>query len=92
MPLSAAHPLVLQQLPDGAGLFRIRREGSNEVMWTGPADDGLRMHIERLARRVRLREPPASDDELANRLWEEMQRTGRDFQVSAARDTSVLKR
>lgn len=85
MPLAAAHPLALQQLPDSPGFFLIRSENSQEIMHIGWAKEGLRAYAERLARSVRLAQPPASHDDLANRLWNEHRRIGSGYQISGAR-------
>jgi hypothetical protein len=68
MPLSGAHPLALQQLPEAPGFLRIRRENSTDVMVVEPAESGVRARVERLARLVRLTTPPTSSDSLANQL------------------------
>jgi hypothetical protein len=84
MPLSGAHPLALQQLPEAPGFLRIRRENSSEVMVVESAEGGVRARVERLARLVRLATPPTSSDSLANQLWTEHRETGIGFQVSGA--------
>jgi hypothetical protein len=84
MPLAAAHPLALQQLPDATGVFRLRSEGGSETIYVGAAPHGLRLEIERLARRINLRICPSSSDSLAVRLWQIHRESGRGFQVSGA--------
>lgn len=88
MPLSGAHPLALQQLPDAPGFLRIRRENSTDVMVVERAKGGVRARVERLARLVRLTSPPTSSDRLANKLWREHRETGIGFQVSGAKTIS----
>lgn len=85
MPLSAAHPLALQQLPEGPGYFRLRFEGEAEAFRVEPAERGVREMVERLARQVRLPEAPAASGGLALELWRVHRQDGRGYQVSGAR-------
>jgi hypothetical protein len=85
MPLAAAHPLALQQLPESPGLFRIRRERGADVFYFGAARAGLRRELERLARQIQLPRRPATTDALAVQLWESRQASGVGFQVSGVR-------
>lgn len=85
MPLAAAHPLALQQLPEAPGVFRLIKEGANDLLEVGLAEKGLRLEIERLARRIRLAQPPASSDTLAARLWRLHRREGSSFLISGTR-------
>lgn len=85
MPLSAAHPLALGQLPESPGFFRLRRVGRSCPFHVDYAQEGVRQRIERLSRQSSLRQPPVAKDDLANLLWNDPQRAGRRFQVSAAR-------
>lgn len=85
MPLVAAHPLALQQLPEAPGIFRIRTEREWAFVAVQPAEHGVRLEVDRLARQIRLAARPASSHELANRLWREYRSRATGFQVSGAR-------
>src|SRR2546423_148215 len=71
MPLLAAHPLALAQLPSAPGLYRIRRvDRQEELLWIGWAKGGVREEMERLSRQVHLAERPyGSPDSPASALW-----------------------
>jgi len=84
MPLLAAHPLALQQLPEAPGLFRIRREREDKPLLVEHAPRGVRQAVDRLARQVRLPVPPATGSSVAARLWSEHRKSGIGFQVSGA--------
>jgi hypothetical protein len=83
MPLMAAHPLALAQLPSFPGVYRVRRAGSrHELLWIGWADEGVRQTVERLARQVYLPVEPYDDPQHpARRLWL-ARRLGTGFEVS----------
>ncbi len=86
MPLMAAHPLALAQLPSAPGLYRIRRaELPGEVLWTGWARTGVREVVERLARQVHLPLEPYDDPSgPALSLWKARVDASASFQVSGA--------
>ncbi|HZU11933.1 MAG TPA: nuclear transport factor 2 family protein [Chloroflexota bacterium] len=84
MPLMAAHPLALAQLPDAPGIYRVRRSGAGGLLWVGPAEGGVRAAVERLSRQVHLPVPPYDDPaHPARRLWS-LRRMGAAFEVSGA--------
>lgn len=84
MPLNAAHPLALAQLPLAPGLYRIRRaDCPSELVWVGWADRGVREVVERLSRQVHLPVAPYDDpDSPALALWN-LRRQGVSLEVSA---------
>jgi hypothetical protein len=84
MPLNAAHPLALAQLPLAPGLYRIRRsDRPGELEWVGWAGRGVREVVERLSRQVHLPVAPYDDPESpARALWLLRQRKGISFEVS----------
>lgn len=84
MPLMAAHPLALAQLPLGAGLYRVRRAGTSEGLeWIGWADRGVREVVERLSRQVHLPVEPYDDpDTRALDLWRLRRDNAASFEVS----------
>ena len=86
MPLMAAHPLALAQLPSGPGIYRIRRAGSSHnVCWIGPAPNGVRETVERLSRQVHLPVQPYDDPTSpAVHLWQEATTNSIHFEVSGA--------
>lgn len=86
MPLMAAHPLALAQLPSDAGLLRLRDCRRPEVVsWTGWAPDGVRQTAERLSRQVHLPVAPFDDPAVpALALWRARRATGTSFEVSGA--------
>jgi hypothetical protein len=85
MPLNAAHPLALAQLPLAPGLYRVRRaDRPFDLELVGWADRGVREVVERLSRQVHL--PVAPYDDPANpalSLWR-LRRTGISLEVSGA--------
>jgi hypothetical protein len=85
MPLNAAHPLALAQLPQAPGLYRIRRaDCPSELEWVGWAERGVREVIERLSRQVHLPVAPYDDpDSPARALWQ-LRRRGISLEVSGA--------
>jgi hypothetical protein len=85
MPLNAAHPLALAQLPLAPGLYRVRRADSPaELEWVGWADRGVREVVERLSRQVHLPVAPYDDpDSPALALWQ-LRRQGTSLEVSGA--------
>jgi hypothetical protein len=86
MPLMAAHPLALAQLPAAPGVYRIRRaDSTGEMLWTGWAHAGIRVTVERLARQVHMPLEPYDDPTgPALTLWKARVRETASFQVSGA--------
>lgn len=86
MPLMAAHPLALAQLPSGPGLLRVRRvAGGDALQWAGWVEDGVRQTAERLSRQVHLPVPPFDDPDVpARALWEARRLEGAAYEVSGA--------
>lgn len=86
MPLMAAHPLALAQLPAASGLYRVRcAAGSRELRWIGWAPGGVRSAIERLSRQVHLPIQPYDDPSgPALILWQERTGHAASFEVSGA--------
>jgi hypothetical protein len=86
MPLMAAHPLALAQLPLGPGLYRVRRAGASDGLeWIGWADRGVREAVERLSRQVHLRVEPYDDPAThAHALWRLRRAQSVSFDVSGA--------
>jgi hypothetical protein len=84
MPLMAAHPLALAQLPSPPGVYRVRRTGALELEWIGSAVRGVRETVERLSRQVHLPVPPYDDPEAPARLLWVGRVDGRAFEVSGA--------
>ena len=85
MPLMAAHPLALVQLPTQRGLYRVRRAGSRELEWIGWAERGVREVVERLSRQVHLPVQPYDDPTVpAGLLWRMRHQEGASFEVSGA--------
>ena len=86
MPLMAAHPLALAQLPSGAGLYRIRQAMvPARLEWIGWDARGIRDVIERLSRQVHLPVEPFDDPSVpARRLWSLRHHEGKSFEVSGA--------
>jgi hypothetical protein len=84
MPLMAAHPLALAQLPADPGLYRIRRaDTSSDPVWTGWATAGVRESVERLARQVHMPLEPYDDPTgPALALWTARAHAAASFQVS----------
>lgn len=84
MPLMAAHPLGLAQLPSQSGLYRLRRTGGGgRLVWAGWAGRGVREVVERLSRQVHLPVEPY-DDPLspARELLLLRRREGASFEVA----------
>lgn len=83
MPLMAAHPLALAQLPSLPGIYRIRRvDRPEELEWIEWEGRGIREVVERLARQVHLPVRPYDDPgSPAMRLWD-LRRAGMSFDVS----------
>jgi hypothetical protein len=86
MPLMAAHPLALAQLPSGQGLYRVRRaDRRQELEWIGWAESGVRETVERLSRQVHLPVEPFDDPQSAAcALWRLRRAQGASFEVSGA--------
>lgn len=86
MPLNAAHPLALAQLPLAPGLYRIRRaDRPVDLEWIGWADAGVREVVERLSRQVHLPVAPYDDPRTpARSLWQLRRDAGVSFEVSGA--------
>lgn len=84
MPLNAAHPLALAQLPLAPGLYRIRRsDRPADLVWIGWAGRGVREVVERLSRQVHLPVAPYDDpDSPALALWRQRREDGASFEVS----------
>jgi hypothetical protein len=86
MPLMAAHPLALAQLPSAPGVYRIRRAGTaRELLWVGWARGGIREAVERLSRQVHLPIEPYDDPTgPALTLWRARMTDAVSFEVSGA--------
>lgn len=86
MPLMAAHPLALAQLPSAPGLYRIRRaDQAHRLEWIGWAERGVREVVERLSRQVHLPVEPFDDPHNpAAVLWSLRRNKGAAFEVSGA--------
>jgi hypothetical protein len=86
MPLMAAHPLALVQLPSAPGVYRVRRAGmSQELHWIGWARGGIREAVERLSRQVHMPIQPYDDPTgPALTLWKRRMRDAAGFEVSGA--------
>ncbi len=86
MPLMAAHPLALAQLPSVPGLYRVRKSGErHRLEWAGWEPRGVRQIIERLARQIHLPVAPYDDPSVpATILWMIRQQDGASFEVSGA--------
>jgi hypothetical protein len=86
MPLMAAHPLALAQLPSHPGWLRVRRvDRPQDLSWVGWAASGVRQTAERLSRQVHLPVPPFDDPAVpALSLWREKREDGASFEVSGA--------
>lgn len=86
MPLMAAHPLALAQLPSMPGVYRVRRARAPERLeWLGWEGRGIRQTVERLARQVHLPSRPYDDPAgPALHLWQVRQSEHGSFEVSGA--------
>lgn len=86
MPLMAAHPLALAQLPSAPGLYRIRRQDRpDRLEWIGWDARGVREVVERLSRQVHLPVEPYDDPTgPAGRLWRLRRGEAAGFEVSGA--------
>lgn len=86
MPLMAAHPLALAQLPYGRGVYRIRRAGRlDRLEWIGWDGRGVREVVERLSRQVHMPVQPYDDPRSpAALLWGLRQAEAAQFEVSGA--------
>lgn len=86
MPLMAAHPLALAQLPSEPGIYRIRRADlPHRLLWLGWEERGVRETVERLCRQVHLPVEPYDDPRSpALALWRLRSRRGAAFEVSGA--------
>jgi hypothetical protein len=86
MPLMAAHPLALVQLPTGPGPYRVRRrDRQDRLEWIGWAERGVREVVERLSRQVHLPVEPYDDPSSpALALWGLRRKYGVAFEVSGA--------
>lgn len=84
MPLMAAHPLAMAQLPSEPGLYRIRRVGAAELVWLGLAERGIRETIERLSRQAHLPVQPFDDPSVPARMLWSARSSGASFEVSGA--------
>ena len=86
MPLMAAHPLALAQLPSEPGIYRIRRAGRpDRLVWIGWEPRGVRETVERLSRQVHMPIEPFDDPRNPARLlWNMRRQEGIGFEVSGA--------
>jgi hypothetical protein len=86
MPLMAAHPLALAQLPSIAGVYRVRRcDRPGELQWIGWAERSVRESVELLSRRVHLPVQPYDDpNHPAHDLWTLRRTEGASFEVSGS--------
>jgi hypothetical protein len=86
MPLMAAHPLALAQLPSQPGLYRIRRTDQPERLeWIAWEARGVREVVERLSRQVHMPVLPYDDPHSpARALWQLRRDRGISFDVSGA--------
>jgi hypothetical protein len=86
MPLMAAHPLALAQLPSAPGVYRVRQAGRpDELVWAGWAQGGIRAAVERLSRQVHMPLQPYDDPTgPALILWQARVRATAGFEVSGA--------
>lgn len=86
MPLMAAHPLALAQLPAEPGVYRIRRAGTvGELVWIGWAHGSIRESVERLSRQTHLPVTPYDDPSSpALALWTQRVTAAASFEVSGA--------
>lgn len=85
MPLMAAHPLALAQLPSDAGLYRLRRAGRpGQVLAVFASEHGVRETVERLSRQAHLPLEPYDDPTAPARLLWNGRRSGLQFEVSGA--------
>jgi hypothetical protein len=86
MPLMAAHPLALAQLPSDPGFYRLRRcDMPDQLVWIGWEGRGVRETIERLSRQVHLPVEPYDDPTgPARKLWRLRRDAGASFEVSGA--------
>jgi hypothetical protein len=88
MPLMAAHPLALAQLPSLPGVYRVRRTDQPDLLeWIGWAERGVRQTVERLSRQVHMPVQPYDDSTgPALSLWS-LKQQGVTFAVSGAEVT-----
>ena len=86
MPLMAAHPLALAQLPSHPGIYRLRRvDQPGRLLWIGWAGCGVQEAMERLSRQVHLPVEPYDDPHSpATLLWSLRRTTRAAFEVSGA--------
>jgi hypothetical protein len=86
MPLMAAHPLALAQLPSEPGLYRIRRSDRPACpLWICWEGRGVREVVERLSRQVAMPVKPYDDpNSPALVLWNLRHSKGASFEVSGA--------
>ncbi|GAC1399756.1 MAG: hypothetical protein NVSMB52_13350 [Chloroflexota bacterium] len=86
MPLMAAHPLALAQLPSEPGVYRVRRARCHDALeWIGWDGRGVREVVERLSRQVHMPAQPYDDPRgPAGVLWKIRQENGVGFEVSGA--------
>lgn len=86
MPLMAAHPLALGQLPFQPGFYRVRRaDRPRTLIWIGWAGQGVRESMERLSRQVHLPVRPFDDPQSpALVLWTLHRAEHASFEVSGA--------
>ena len=86
MPLMAAHPLALAQLPSEPGLYRVRRANSlRRLEQIGWARRGVREMVERLSRQIHLPVEPFDDPQSpALALWLLRRSSAVAFEVSGA--------
>jgi hypothetical protein len=85
MPLMAAHPLALAQLPSLYGFYRVRRlDVPTELLHIGWTSRGVREVVERLSRQVHMPVQPYDDPNVpASLLWH-LRQEGIGFDVSGA--------
>lgn len=86
MPLMAAHPLALAQLPAGSGVYRLAlADSADRLCAVGWDDVSVRAAVERLSRQVHL--PVAPFDDVsgdARQLWQLRRGGAKGFVVSGA--------
>jgi hypothetical protein len=83
MPLLAAHPLAIAQLPSPPGMYRLRRrELPGRLEYLGWADHGVRETIERLSRQAHMPVEPFDDPRHPARMLWLLRRQGVVIEVS----------
>ena len=79
----AAHPLALAQLPNGPGLYRIRRAGDDSLIWLARTDGDVRAVGERLSRQVHLPNEPYDEPGGPAAMLRQLRRAGIACEISA---------